>query len=138
MPILGIDYGEKKVGLAISDDKAKMALPLNIVSNQGDNNLVQEIKKICQEHEINKVVVGLPLTLATLKRDFQNEHTKKILKFITLLKDSQKELEVLTEDERFTSRMANNLHKGIIKNKGQDDAVAAMLILQSYLDKNQK
>lgn len=135
MSILGIDYGDKKVGLAISNDKERLALPLSIIQNQGNSNLVQEIKKVCADHNISKIVIGLPLTLASKEKDFQNKQTKKVLKFIGLLKRSVRKIEVVTEDERLSTKMANGLYQGKIKVKGQDDAVAAMLILQSYLDK---
>jgi len=134
MPILAIDYGDKKVGLAISDNKERLALPLTILQNQGNKNLVQQIKKVCAQHNVNKLVVGIPLTLASVEKNYKNKQTQKVLKFIKLLEKAVK-IKVITEDERMSTKMANGLHSKEIKIKGEDDAVAASLILQSYLDK---
>ncbi|RJR32015.1 Holliday junction resolvase RuvX [Candidatus Parcubacteria bacterium] len=134
MPILGIDYGDKKVGLAISDSKNKFALPLEIIANRGDNNLAGEISKICSRYEISRVVVGIPLTLRGKEKDYQSEQTKKILGFAKKLSE-RLPMPVVCEDERFTSKMASQRREKI-KTKGEDHDVAAMLILQSYLDRN--
>ncbi|MBU1164844.1 Holliday junction resolvase RuvX [Patescibacteria group bacterium] len=135
MPILGIDYGDRKVGLAISDDKHKLAMPLSIIQNTGDKNLAAEIKQLCQKDNIEKVVVGLPLSKAPLKKDLQNEQIQKVIKFIKLLQKNFP-IKVVTEDERMTSKMAGGLLRSQNQKTKDDDAVAAMLILQTYLDKH--
>jgi len=138
--ILGIDYGLKKVGLAISDSSGELALPLTIIINQGKEKLLAELKAICREHQVEKIVVGLPLSFAGNKengllrqKDLANKQLQTILLFVDWLKDNI-DLPLEVEDERLSTKLANHLSKDLIK-KGPDDAVAAMLILQSYLDK---
>lgn len=125
MTILGIDYGERKIGLAKS--AGNLAVPLCIIEN--DKNLFQKIKDICEKEEIEKIVVGVPYTHGSKK----NQQIKKIESFINKLKRYMK-MEIVSEDERLSTLQAQKLWRGLGKEK-DDDAVSAMLILQSYLDK---
>lgn len=138
MSILGIDYGDKKVGLAKSVNG--QALPLVILENKNWSFLLLEIKKICQQENIFQIIVGVPLSLGAKKNseflreaDRQNEQMKKVLSFIDFLK-SNLNIPVEMEDERLSTKMANSLNKGAGR-KQPEDAIAAMLILQNYLDK---
>ncbi len=124
--LLGIDYGEKKVGLAIADSEIMIASPFKILNN--DKNVFANISEICQKEEIAKIVVGLPLTL----KNSTSKQTKVVLNFIDKLKKITY-LPIIEQDERFSSSYANNLLKEM-KIKHMDDDVAAMIILQSYLD----
>ena len=128
MNFLGIDYGEKRVGLAVSSDETKIALPLRILENKGRDFLFGEIRKICTEENIEQVVVGMPLTLAGER----GEQAKEVLQFVDFLRNNLS-APVETEDERFTSVMVDKLmaESGV----KERDAVAAMVILQGYLDK---
>ena len=123
MRYLGIDYGTKRVGLAISDSEGKMAFPLDVLDSE--NNLIPEITKICKENDIGEIVVGESL-------DFhQNENLVmeaikpfvKDLQFSTGLPISLHP-EFLTSQEAERIQGKNNMH----------DASAAALILKSYLD----
>ena len=136
MTILGIDYGAKKIGLAISSEDQLLALPLEIISAPTPEAVLERLRAVCQEHQVERIVVGVPLSLKAEKRqtfwrqqDFQNQHMRDVLGFVRWLQTALA-LSVEVEDERLTTRQANRL--GV---RGQDDAVAAMLILQSYLDK---
>lgn len=140
MAILGIDFGAKKIGLAKADDEQKFALPLEILYNNGKAKVLAHLKNICLQHNIKKIVIGVPVSLHQggkkafwRQKDLQNKQMKEVLSFINWLKDNI-DLPIEIEDERLTTKMANSLRKGLVK-KGHDDAVAAMLILQSYLDK---
>ncbi len=140
MAILGIDYGSKKIGLARSDDQNKMALPLEILLNTSKSEVLVRLEQIFREHQIKTIVVGVPVSFQnggkkTFWRqvDLQNQQMKEVLGFIHWLKDHIK-LPVEIEDERLSTKLANSLRRGLVK-KGPDDAVAAMLILQTYLDK---
>lgn len=140
MSILAIDYGDKKVGLAKSDENNKIAVPLTILKNTGLSFLLTELKKVCAAENIDTVVVGVPLSLSSKGKeqflrevDLNNQQMKKVLSFIDFLKLNIN-IPVVMEDERLSTKMANGLGRGIRKG-GHDDAVAAMLILQSYLDK---
>ena len=140
MAILGIDYGAKKIGLAKSDEENRLALPLDILFDKTKEEILEKLKQIFSEHNIEKIVVGVPVSMQNggnktfwRQKDLQNEQMKEVLGFINWLKDNI-DLPVEIEDERLSTKMANGLRKDLVK-KGQDDAVAAMLILQTYLDK---
>lgn len=128
MNFLGIDYGGKRVGLATGSDETKIASPFLILENKGHGFLLQEIKKICEQEGTGKIVVGMPLTLASEK----GPQTEEVLKFIDFFKNNLS-VPVVTEDERFSSAMVDKL---MAESGVRDrDAVAAMIILQSYLDR---
>ena len=127
MKLLGLDYGESKVGLALADTEAGVALPFKILKRLKPAELLAELKKICVSESIEKIVIGLPINL----RAKSSGQTKVVEDFIVLLKEKIK-LPVETQDERYTTQAAQKLSPG----SGDDDAIAAMLILQSYLDRN--
>ncbi len=128
MNFLGIDYGEKRVGLATGSDETNLASPFLILENKGLNYLLVEIKKVCAEENIGKIVVGMPLTMASKA----GPQAEEILKFVDFLKNNLN-VPVVTEDERFTSAMVDKL---MAESRVKDrDAVAAMIILQSFFDR---
>ncbi len=134
MSILSIDYGDKKVGLAKSVEGT--AVPLLILENKSRADLLKKIKQVCAENDIEKIIVGLPLSMSGISmcdKDLKNSHLQKVLAFIAELKKSTT-ISVETEDERLSTKQAASLVQGA-KNKSDDD-IAAMLILQNYLDKN--
>jgi len=118
--ILGIDYGGRKVGLAMAD--GRVAVPWKILESK---NCLDEISVIVSNEKIEKVVVGWPLNMSGEK----TAQTEVVERFISDLKN-RISVEVISRDERLTSVQAQK--QGV---KGDDDAVAAMHILQSYLDK---
>jgi putative Holliday junction resolvase len=117
--ILGVDYGQSKVGLAISDTETKIAVPLTVVSF---NDLNLKIEDLIKSEKVEKIVVGLPLGL----NGQETEQTREVKEFIKDLRTKTK-AEIVTEDERLSTALA--------KKQGKDDAVAAMYILQSYIDR---
>lgn len=140
MTILAIDYGAKKIGLAKSDTEQSMALPLDIIPHTSKQEVLEKINNICQENSIEKIVVGVPVSLSNGKKDFireiglENKQMKEVLGFIDWLKQNI-HLPIEMEDERLSTKLASNMMKGEMKGE-DDDAVAAMLILQSYLDRS--
>ena len=62
--LLGLDYGEKRIGMAISDDQKRMAVGIDVLNNIDETTTVAYLKNFCQREEIEKIVVGLPLNLA--------------------------------------------------------------------------
>lgn len=128
MNYLGIDYGEKRVGLATGNDEIRLASPFLILENKGRDFLLEEVKKICLEENIQKIVVGMPLTM----KSEEGPEAKEISRFVDFLKNNLT-LPVETEDERFTSAMVDKLMaESGVKDR---DAVAAMIILQSFFDR---
>ena len=126
---LGIDYGDQRIGLAISDEDGEFAVPLEIITNEGREKTIAKIDALAKEEKIKIIVVGLPLPLSP-NQPVNEEQRRKTERFIAALKALP--YQVATEDERLTSKLAERLT--LRKSAGQDD-VAAMLILQTYLDR---
>lgn len=126
MKLLGLDYGEAKIGLAIGDIESGVATPFGVVKNLGINNIVDDLKKICDKERIDKIVVGMPVNPQVI----ESLEIKKVEDFIVRLKEKTG-LAVEGRDERFSTQEAQKL---ITKNKAQDDDISAMLILQNYFD----
>ena len=125
--ILGLDYGKSKIGLALADEQLKIALPYKIIKNKGGNFLFQELKKICEEEDVKQIIVGEPSQLT-------DNNQQIIIEIKLFVKEAIKNLKIPIDfkDERMTTKMAKVLLKGSkIKD---DDSVAAMIILQDYLD----
>jgi len=120
---LGIDWGEKRIGLALADGETKMALPLTTVSN------LTELLKVIEEENITLAIIGSPQKMSGEKANSQN-----FLRFLKELKQEAK-VEVVEIDERLSSKAADALFGGK-KNKAKRDEIAATLILQTYLDIN--
>ncbi|PIY96339.1 MAG: Holliday junction resolvase RuvX [Candidatus Kerfeldbacteria bacterium CG_4_10_14_0_8_um_filter_42_10] len=131
--ILGIDYGEKHIGLAVSDDEKKWVFPYSRIEKKSWEQVFEELKIICEKENIEKIVVGLPLSL----KENRNEKAKKIQDFIGRLEETVN-IPADFEDERFTTKASEQLLKQAGKKKLKDkvDETAAVLILQSYLEKN--
>tara|TARA_B100000287_G_scaffold199654_1_gene188658 strand:- start:418 stop:831 length:414 start_codon:yes stop_codon:yes gene_type:complete len=131
---LGIDFGEKRVGLALSDRLNLIASPYKTLEYISQKDLISDIKKIVFEKEIEIFVLGLPLNM----KGEDSTQTKKVRKFKKLL--SKLNLPIVYEDERFSSMVAkNSLVLQNVKtghNKAEIDRTAAAIILQQYLDKN--
>lgn len=141
MKFLGLDYGTKRIGLAMADDETRLASPLGIIENKSPSFVVEELEKIIKEEEIKKIVVGLPIgleherpPLPPLIKGGAEEMLKKVLGFVDYLK-SKLDLIIETEDERFSSEQAKSLMVGLGRKRADKDTVAAMIILQSYLDR---
>ncbi len=123
MKILGIDYGSKRIGLAISDETKTLARELTIIPY---NKFFNEIKNIIEQNEIGEIAVGLPLNMDGV----DSAKTQEVRGFADLLK-SQTAIPVILVDERLSTEMTKNLPGGEI-NK---DSLAAQIILQNYLNK---
>lgn len=130
MRYLGIDYGEKRIGIAISDPGGRIAFPQKVIYNFGNKYLWKELETLLQENQILEVIVGLPL-------NFDGEETgqtREVRKFADQLKKVSS-VPIEFENEILTTQMAEQAG---VKKEHTDEAAAA-LILQSYLDKlNQK
>lgn len=138
MKYLGIDFGSKRVGVAISDEEGKMAFPHSVITN--DKNLLTEVEKIIKEEKINEIVMGESINFAGEANKIMTE----INKFKNVLTEKTK-LKVSLEPEFMTSQQAEHIQhrrRGSVsrpqrrepKNE-MHDASAAAIILQSYLDK---
>lgn len=121
--ILGIDYGEKRIGLAISDESETFARELSILSPK---QFWEQINVLIAENQVKQIVLGWPLNMS-------GEETKKTqeVKNFKVKVERVTTLPVHTMDERLTSVMAQNI-SGSKKNL---DSLAAQILLQNYLDK---
>ena len=119
--IIGIDYGERFIGLAIKKKLLNTPYPLKILDSKEVDILV-EIEKVLHDNEIEEIVIGYPIGL----NNHETRMTKVVDKFIT--KDLSKicELPVIKVDERMTSKLINDTTE-------RSDDLAALEILNSYL-----
>ncbi len=131
---LGIDFGSKRVGLALSDRLNLIASPYKTLNYISEKELIAQLKSIVYENNIEIFVLGLPINM----KGEDTIQTKKVRNFKKLL--SGLGLPVIYEDERLSSISAkNSLVLQNIKtghNKGAIDRTAAAIILQQYLDKS--
>ena len=131
--VLGIDYGERRIGLALSDPMGIIAKPLRVIDRKNTTDYISEILNTSKEKHANIIVVGLPLTL----RGKQSKQTKVVQKFIEKLTQLGK-IPIVPVDERFSSISAKkSLQLQGVKTgheKGRVDETAAAIILQEYLD----
>lgn len=134
MKTLAIDWGTKKIGLAISNQAGTISFPHQVLHN--DKRLLKKLKEIVQDEEVKRLVVGVP------KYNPKTEVYYQIEEFISDLK-SKFEIPVEIQDELLTSEAAKKAHSsthrkvGEIKPKSKDSHdLAAMLILEEYLQNN--
>lgn len=136
MRIMGIDYGDSRVGVAISDPLMFMAQGLKTLPNKVYPKMLQAIVDIANEYEISTIVIGLPKNMdGTL--GFRSDITKD---FANDLKDKLAGVDIVFQDERLTTVQASTfLNATNTRGKSRKnviDTVAAEIILQSYLDSN--
>ena len=138
MRILGIDYGDSRIGVAVSDDGAKLAFDLCVVdATLGRKHAVNELIAVKEKYCADTLVIGLPTNMNGTKGD----RVVKTEKFAKALLEAAPNLKIVYEDERLTTKYADRLmlesgkHQ---KQKGVSDKLAAMIILQGYLDKLNK
>ncbi len=133
MIILSLDYGEKRIGVAIGNSELKTSTPINPVNNKNKELLLTKIKEIIYEYEITFIVLGYPLHMDGTKSIM----SEKVIKFKNLLA-SKTGLEVKLIDERLTSfeaeEMLKNSRGDIRKSKNLIDSVSAHIILTEFME----
>lgn len=133
MRILAIDYGTRRVGLAISDESATIASPLGYLPAQPTAKLIEEIKKIVKNKKVGLIIIGIPKNMdGSLGKAAQNT-----LEFIKCLQN-QLHIPIKGLDERLTSVAAEKIliEADVSRKKRKDkiDALAATLLLQNFLE----
>lgn len=132
--VIGIDYGTKRVGLAVTDPLQIIATPLDTVRA---HLILDYLTTYCDQQDTESFVVGMPLNLDSSDTDATN-HVKG---FVKRLKKKFPEKAIYLQDERFSSKEALNAmiqggtSKKFRREKGNIDKVSATIILQSYLEK---
>lgn len=129
MRILGIDPGERRVGLAVSDELGFTAQGLKTFDRRDGLSFMDHLTELVGSMEIGEIVVGLPLMLSGRA----GGASKKAERFARLI-ERRIGIRVTLWDERFTSRQAERVLKGSRASKGAVDKISAVIILQNYLD----
>lgn len=125
MNILGIDYGSKQIGLARASSDLRIVLPFGVIKNSNQRVALDKIKEVTISENIDKIVIGLPLGLDGT----ENNNTKRIRMFAGEIRN-ECGVEIEFISEIFSSHAADRMAGGVSR-----DEKAAMVILQSYLDK---
>ena len=137
MRILGIDYGDARTGIAITDALNITAQGLETIQRNGSDKIIlRRLDEILAEYEIDTIVVGMPLNLKG-EKTVRAEVTEQ---FIHKLKCKYNKLEIVYVDERLTTVAAHKTMNflDVNKNKKRDivDTISAVYILESYINKN--
>jgi len=135
MRYLGLDVGDRWIGIALSDPSAKLASPLTILKRSEDLADLEAITCIINQHEVKRVIVGLP-------RSMDGSLGRQAEKVEAFTKELRCHVRVPVEfrDERLTTVSARRLMWASQTKKGKkkrDDAIAAAVILQAFLDEGQ-
>lgn len=123
MKVLALDYGSARTGVAVSDPTGTIARPLCVVERAGTDQGLAKLAELIGEEEVDRVVVGLPLTL----RGERGEQAEETQRFIDILTDVT-DVPVVAFDERFTTDLAEQTPAA-----AEEDARAAAHLLSSYL-----
>lgn len=132
--ILAIDYGTKRVGLAVTDPLKIIATGLDTVHSK---DVISYLKNYIQSEPVELYVVGMPVTLT----NEESRNARHVKQFVLLLKKNFPAIPIEFEDERFTSSIAQDamLRGGMKKkdrqNKSNIDKISAVVILQSFLER---
>jgi len=129
MRYLGIDYGEKRIGIAVSDPYGRIAFPKKVIFNRGNQMVTAQLKLLLEEENISEIIVGLPLNLD----GSESEESRKVRAFVEELKKDI-HLPIRFENEMLTTHLVEQYG---VKREHSNEAAAAV-ILQSYLDKLQR
>tara|TARA_B100000941_G_C28435862_1_gene516871 strand:- start:652 stop:1071 length:420 start_codon:yes stop_codon:yes gene_type:complete len=135
--ILGIDYGEKRTGIAVTDSLKTIASSFQTIETK---LLIDFLRKFIEQNNVDSIVIGLPRQKDYSFSNIENE----IQIFISKLKKILPKLKIFRHDERYTSKMAKKIisevvsKKSLRRKKELVDSVSATIILQSYLEKNNK
>jgi putative holliday junction resolvase len=139
-PILAIDYGQKRFGLAISDSKGIIASPLEVLEiteKRKVENIIEDIVKLIDEYRVKTILIGLPQIFI----EKHKESNKRIEKFKNLL--SQKtSIPIIFQDESYSTTEAQNmllsLGQSSKSTKNKIDKISATVFLQEFLNSESK
>jgi putative Holliday junction resolvase len=133
MRALGLDVGEKRIGVALSDIMGMLASPLTIIDASDEQKALHNISELCSSNEVERIVVGLPKSMD----GSIGSQAQKVQAFCDSLA-AVVSIPIETWDERLSSVEANRamIAAGTKKDKKKQlrDAIAAAIILQGYLD----
>ena len=131
--LLGLDFGDKTIGIAVSDKSKTIATPIITIKRKGILKDIEKLLSILEEYDVGGIILGLPLSLD----GNENERTEKVRNFANELKKCNN-IKIAFQDERYSSDVIykelrkNSISKSKIKKK--IDQMAASYILQGFLD----
>ena len=131
--IIGIDYGKKRTGLAVTDPLGIIATPLTTILS---SDLLKYLQQYVTRENVSEVVIGMPRTLS----NEDSSNAEDVRKFIHTLRKALPNLTIHTIDERFTTSLAldtmirGGMKKKDRRDKGNLDKISATIILQSFLE----
>jgi putative Holliday junction resolvase len=130
---LGLDVGDKRIGVALSDPQGILASPLTIISCRNETADIEAVANIISQHQVERVIVGLPRSM----NGSLGKQAEKVKAFVHSL-SSQIKIPIEFRDERLSSVSARRLIQDTGRKRVRhDDAIAAALILQTYLDETE-
>jgi putative Holliday junction resolvase len=129
--ILGLDMGDRRIGVALSDPLGIMASPLTIISRTDEEADIEAIIAIVRQNEVGRIIIGLPLSMD----GSLGKQANKVKEFAAGL-SCQIDIPIEFRDERLSTVSAKRIVRNVRKTNRETryDAAAAALILQSYLD----
>ena len=136
MRVLGIDYGEARAGIAITDELNITSQGLKTIEHKGnDKILLAELDKILEQYNVETIVVGMPINM----NGTEGPRVEKTKKFIHKLKCKYNKIKIETIDERLTTvqayRTMNDLEINKKKKRQIVDTISAVCILEVYINK---
>ena len=135
--LLGLDFGDKTIGIAVSDKSLTIASPIKTIRRKSISKDLIELFDLIEVYNVGGLIVGLPLSL----NGKENIRTEKVRKFVNAI-ELQKNIKIMLYDERFSSDVIfKELRKNrnsISKIKKKLDQQAAAYILQGFLDSSKK
>ena len=132
MRIMGLDIGDKRIGVALSDPGGILASPFTIIECTGDEEDIRVVIDIIEQHEVGKIIVGLP----RLMSGTVGQQAVKVEAFVERLR-GHTQVPIELRDERLSTVSARRLMQSTgrkTKKKPRYDAAAAAVILQAYLE----
>ena len=132
--ILGIDLGDKRTGVAITDLTGTLAGELELIEANGLTSCAKRVLEICREHDVRVIILGYPINMNGTRGDaaLRSEKFKEILERLA----GENELEIILSDERLSTSLAHvYLNQTGAKNRREKiDMLSASIILQDYID----
>jgi len=135
--LLGLDFGDKTIGIAVSDKSLTIATPIKTIRRKSISKDLIELFDLIEVYNVGGLIVGLPLSL----NGKENIRTEQVRKFVNAI-ELQKNIKIMLYDERFSSdvifKELRKNHYSISKIKKKLDQQAAAYILQGFLDSSKK
>ena len=133
MRLMSLDYGERRIGIALSDPEQLITFPYRTIDTKKTPDVVKEIVLIIKDQAVGALIVGNPLSA----NNTDTKKSKQIKKFVAML-SNHVSIPITLWDESYTTRSAielmNQAHKKLKKNRDKVDQLAASLILKDYLE----